>query len=220
MSLGGGGLISGVSVVLFASIPFVARYGISGAGSPSVIVILAAAQVATIVLFCTRNRAAWFRGAIVAATLGFAAAVITLLGLPPRSVALAVTGCSHAVAYSSLLTWFATSLRPSREPVVTSFARRVRRTMPDKVVRYTRHVTIAWCAFFASQLVLSFGLLLLAPEPIWLAFVSVLNLPLLAAMVLGEFGCRLVLFRHEPRTGLADTLSAMRRIGFPPARQP
>ena len=39
--------------------------------------------------------------------------------------------------------------------VVTGFARQIRRTMPDKVVRYTRLVTIAWCVFFATQLAVS-----------------------------------------------------------------
>ena len=32
----------------------------------------------------------------------------------------------------------------------TGLARRMRQTMPAKVVGYTRTVTIAWCVFFAA----------------------------------------------------------------------
>ena len=92
--------------------------------------------------------------------------------------------------------------------------------MPDKVVRYTRKVTIAWCVFFAAQLVVSLALLLLAPATIWSGFINLLNLPLIAAMVLAEFACRLVVFRHEPHTSLIDTLSAVRRARFMPASRP
>jgi uncharacterized membrane protein len=112
------------------------------------------------------------------------------------------------------------SLRRGREPAVTGFARRLRRTMPDKVVRYTRQVTIAWCVFFAAQLGASAALLLMAPPAVWSAFVNLLNLPLLAAMVLAEFGCRLILFRHEPHTSLVDTIAALRHVRFTPAGRP
>lgn len=212
--------MSGIAIILLATIPFLVHHMLSGSASSGLVVILAATQITAITLFCTRRLATRFRATTVVATLALAAAVMIVAALPAQSFGLVVTGCCHAAAYLSLLTWFATSLRPNREPVVTGLARRVRRTMPDKVVRYTRHVTIAWCVFFASQLIFSLGLLLLAPETVWSAFVNVLNLPLLAAMVLAEFGCRLILFRHEPRTGLIDTLSAMRRARVMPANRP
>jgi uncharacterized membrane protein len=212
--------VSGIAIILLATVPFLVHHMLSGSVSSGLVVILAATQITAIILFCTRRLATRFRAAIVVATLALAATVMSVPGLPAQSVGLVVTGCCHAAAYLGLLTWFATSLRPNREPVVTVLARRVRRTMPDKVVRYTRRVTIAWCVFFASQLIFSLGLLLLAPETVWSAFVNVLNLPLLAAMVLAEFGCRLILFRHEPRTGLIDTISAMRRARVMPANRP
>jgi uncharacterized membrane protein len=128
-------------------------------------------------------------------------------------------GLCHAAAYALLLVWFAASLRPGREPVVTGFARRIRQTMPDSVVRYTRLVTLAWCAFFALQLGVSLGLLLAAPEA-WASFVNLWNLPLVAAMMLVEFVCRSYLFRREPPTGLMATLAGLRRIAGPPGRSP
>jgi len=143
---------------------------------------------------------------------GFVPILITgvaaaLLGLPAG-------GVCHAAAYAVLLTRFAMSLRPGREPVVTGFARRIRRTMPDNVVRYTRHVTIAWCVFFATQLGVSLALLAAAPEVVWSNVVTRWNLPLVVTMMLAEFGCRSLLFRRESRTGLIATLAGLRHISL------
>ncbi len=177
----------------------------------------AAIQIAAIAWMVSGRWAIRYRVAL--ATGSFAAVLILLAGLPIRIAALAAPGGCHAVAYASLLIWFGMSLRPGREPLVTSFARRVRLSMPEKVVRYTRQVTIAWCVFFAMQLAVSATLLLLAPASLWSAFVSLLNVPLLAAMVLGEFGVRMILFRNEARTGLLATVFAWRQGGAaPPSR--
>jgi uncharacterized membrane protein len=151
---------------------------------------------------------------------GFAGAVIALtilwLGLPARTLGLAMAGVCHFTAYSGLLIWFGASLRSGRESVVTGFARQMRRTMPPDVIRYTRKVTAAWCMFFAGQIVLSLALLLAAPAEVWSGFVTVWNLPLVLAMILAEFICRMILFRHHQRTGLVATLAALRHIrGLP-----
>ncbi len=84
--------------------------------------------------------------------------------------------------------------------------------MPDKVMRYTRRVTIAWCVFFAMQLGVSAGLLIMAPAAVWSSFVNLWNLPLAVAMILAEYSVRVVLFWREPRTGLIATLAGMRHI--------
>jgi uncharacterized membrane protein len=149
---------------------------------------------------------------LVALAAGAVPAVALWSGLPARSVELAFGGICHAAAYGCLLTWFATSLRSDREPVVTGFARRMRRTMPDKVVRYTGWVTVAWCVFFVAQLAMSATLLIAVPVSVWLRFVTLWNLPLVAAMGLAEFGCRLLLFWREPHTGLVATLAGLRHL--------
>ena len=161
-----------------------------------------------------------YRAAILVVMLALATAVTVFFGMPPRIVSLAVTGGCHAIAYSILLAWFGASLQPGHEPVVTSIARRIRRTAPDKVLHYTRQVTFAWCVFFAVQLALSAALLLVAPVAVWSSFVTLLNLPLIIAMGLAEFGYRMILFRHEGHTSLVDTLSAVRRARFISAGRP
>jgi uncharacterized membrane protein len=219
MPIGRGGTIGGLSIVLAGIAPLLLYRVTIDTASPWLIGAVVTAQVTAIVWLVARDLAVRYRAILAVATVAIPAAAILRLGLPAREVGLAVGGVCHAVAYACLLIWFAASLRPGHEPVVTGFARRMRRTMPDKVVRYTSHVTIAWCVFFAAQLVMSAALLVAAPRTVWSSFVNLLNLPLIVAMVLAEFGWRSVLFRHEVRTGLLATLTGLRHIrGVPDSR--
>jgi uncharacterized membrane protein len=214
------GIPNGLLLVLGGIVPFLI-YRVTIGDAPLWLVgAIVVAQLAAIASWLARNVMVQYRAifAVVGVT-GVAAAVLGL-GLPARSVALAAGGVCHGAAYAVLLTWFARSLRPDREPVVTGLARQMRRTMPDKVVRYTRRVTIAWCVFFATQLGVSAGLLAATPEVVWSAFVNLWNLPLVVAMMLAEFGCRLFLFWREPHTGLVATMAGLRRIGGQPTRFP
>lgn len=125
-------------------------------------------------------------------------------------------GVPHAVAHLTLLTLFTTSVLPGREPLVATFIRQVRGSLPNELARYGRHATIAWCAFFAAQLALSLGLFLFAPLAFWSFFVNVLNLPLVLLMFSVEFVYHTVRFRHLPRSRLTDIIRiiAIRRTGL------
>jgi uncharacterized membrane protein len=218
MAVGRGSIACGASILLFSVAPVMTHHLMRNLVPGWLVCGVAAIQIAAIAWMLSGRWAIRYRMPLT--LVSFAAALMLLAGLPVRIAALAATGGCHAVAYTSLLIWFGMSLRPGREPLVTSFARRVRRSMPEKVVRYTRQVTIAWCVFFATQLAVSAALLLLAPASVWSAFVSLLNLPLLAAMVVGEFGIRMILFRHEPRTSLAGTMFAWRQGRAMPTGRP
>jgi uncharacterized membrane protein len=168
---------------------------------------------ATLTMWLVAGQLAIRHRSLLTALAGAVTAVVILwVGLPARTLGLVMAGICHAIAYSGLLMWFGSSLRSGREPVVTGFARQLRRTMPPDVVRYTRQVTTAWCVFFAGQIVLSLALLLAAPAYVWSGFVTMWNLPLVLAMILAEFICRTILFRHHQRTGFLATLTALRRI--------
>jgi uncharacterized membrane protein len=174
---------------------------------------------ATLIMWLIAGQLAIRHRSLLTALAGAVTAVVILwLGLPARTLGLAMAGVCHAIAYSGLLIWFGSSLRSGREPVVTGFARRMRRTMPPDVVRYTRLVTMAWCVFFAGQIVLSLALLLAAPAYVWSGFVTMWNLPLVLAMIVAEFICRTILFRHHQRTGFVATLAALRQISGLPGR--
>jgi uncharacterized membrane protein len=109
----------------------------------------------------------------------------------------------HWTIYSSLLLTFALTLRPGHEPLISTMTRRMHGPLSDEVTVYTRRVTIAWCGFFAAQLVTSISLFFFAPIIIWSFFVNILDIPLVAAMFAAEYAVRGHCLRHPPRETLA-----------------
>jgi uncharacterized membrane protein len=214
-----GGIVGGGFLILAGIAPFLIRQGLTGPTPVWFSGGVDAVQATAALCLVSRKLTVRCRG-ILAVALVFVLTATLLVGIPVRSLGLAFGGICHAAAYVGLLAWFVRSLRPGREPVITGFARRIRRTMPDKVVRYTRRVTIAWCAFFAAQIAISAALLLMASQTVWTSFINLWNLPLVVAMILGEFSVRLLLFRREPRTGLLDTLYGLHRLRVRPGSLP
>jgi uncharacterized membrane protein len=218
---GHGGLSGGrfnipVGIALIGAGPVLLSRMAPDTGAAWLIVAVVVTQVTALVWLLTGRLAIWGRVILIFAALAGIAAATSLQQVPVRSLGMAMASICHVAAYSWLLIWFARSLRPGQEPLVTRFARRIRSTMPDKVIGYTRRVTIAWCIFFATQLVLFAALLAGSSEASLATFVNLLNLPMVMAMILAEFGCRLLIFRDEPRTGLIATLAGMRHIrGMP-----
>jgi uncharacterized membrane protein len=120
----------------------------------------------------------------------------------------------HVAVYLGLLWMFARTLRRGREALVTAIARRVRGGLPPEIAGYTRRVTQAWCVFFAGMAVASAALFLFAPLPVWSLFANLLNLPLIAAMFVGEYLVRITRFRHLrhfPITAAAHAFRSSRR---------
>ena len=117
---------------------------------------------------------------------------------------MAASGLPHALIYACLLAVFGASLRPGREPLITALSRRMYGAVSAERAAYTRGVTWAWCAFFAAQLVTSLALFLLASRAVWLFFVDLLNVPLLALMFIAEQTVRPFLLKNAPRHSVAD----------------
>jgi uncharacterized membrane protein len=118
--------------------------------------------------------------------------------------ALLSSAVPHALIYLALLGVFATSLAPGRSAIVTILAQKLRGELPQSVVLYTRRVTIAWCCFFAAQLLGSALLFLFAPFTAWSLFVNVLDLPLIGVMFTAEFFYRQWRHAHQPRDRFSD----------------
>ncbi|HEX4506687.1 MAG TPA: hypothetical protein VH722_13230 [Alphaproteobacteria bacterium] len=133
-----------------------------------------------------------------------ASVVLALFHL--RSGLVLSSGAPHAVIYLGLLAIFGLSLFPDREPVVTYFARMIHGGLAPEIETYTRRVTWIWCVFFALQLAGSALLLMLAPIAWWSTFVNILNVPLIAAMMLGERLTRPLWVSNPPREYLSDML--------------
>jgi uncharacterized membrane protein len=140
-----------------------------------------------------------------------AVAAVGLAGHHGHPWALAAGGIAHAACYVFLLWYFARSLAPAREPLVTRVARSVHGELPAAMEAFTRKLTIAWCVFFAGQLALSGLLLALVPLPAWPLLVNGLNLPLLALMFLGQFAYRSIRHPEFPRASPWQALQAFSR---------
>jgi uncharacterized membrane protein len=114
---------------------------------------------------------------------------------------------THWGIYSSLLLTFGLTLRPGHEALITTMARKLHGDIPDELALYTRHVTIAWCGFFMMQLAISITLFCFAPLIVWSCFVNIFDIPLVVAMFLAEYMCRLRCLRNPPRHSLSMILN-------------
>jgi hypothetical protein len=123
-----------------------------------------------------------------------------------------VSALTHWAIYGGLLSTFALTLRPGRDALITTMARRLHGPISDELVVYTRRVTIAWCCFFATQLVTSITLFLFAPLVVWSFFVNVLDIPLVATMYSAEYLYRLHCLQNPPRHSLAVILNMISEV--------
>ena len=120
----------------------------------------------------------------------------------------------YLAVYLCLLWLFGRTLRAGRQPLITRLAAHVHGELVAEMVRYTRRVTWAWCVFFVAMALTSLLLFVVAPLPIWSAFNTLLNLPLLVAMYLGEYAWRL--WRHPDFSpaSIATVVRAFRDFDF------
>lgn len=119
---------------------------------------------------------------------------------------LAVNGMSSAALNLFLLWLFGRTLTRGKEPLITQISRHINGEPDPEVAAYTRNVTIAWCVFFALQVIISLLLYAWAPVAAWSFFVNVLNLPLLIAMFVGEKAYRTMRFPDHPKTSILKVI--------------
>lgn len=119
-----------------------------------------------------------------------------------------------SVAIFVLLMWvFGRTLLPGRVPLVTRLARHVHGSLPPELDDYTRQVTWAWCAFFATMATTSLLLFAFAPLATWSLFANVLTLPLIALMFVAEYAYRLTRYRDFAHAPITAAIYAFRDRG-------
>lgn len=187
LNTGRGGFVALALAVLQTATVGVVLWGALPAGWPRLLAMLAPAALLLVLGACTSQS--------------------------PQDGLLAAAGSSHALLHAGLLALFAASLLAGRTPLVTRLARRLNPAFHPGMEGYTRAVTIAWCLFFAAQLVASMVLLPLAPDA-WRLFVTVLSLPSAALMALAEYGVRRWRFRGEAHTPLLTMIRSVRSGAF------
>ncbi len=119
---------------------------------------------------------------------------------------LAVNGLSSAALNLFLLWLFGRTLMRGNEPLISQISRHINGKLDPEVAGYTRNVTIAWCIFFALQVIISFLLYAYAPIAAWSFFINVMNLPLLMAMFVGEKAYRTARFPDHPKTSILKVI--------------
>lgn len=139
---------------------------------------------------------------IIVATGHMASSSGLSVALLARLSFVTVSAIGHWVIYTGLLTTFAVTLRPGREALLTTMARKLHGTLSHEVTVYTRQATFAWCFFFAGQLTTSVVLFFFAPLVVWSFFVNVLDIPLVATMFAAEYLFRLYWLKNPPRDSL------------------
>ena len=119
-----------------------------------------------------------------------------------------VNGVPHAAINLFLLYFFGRTLKSDREALITGFARRAHGTLPPYTESYTRQVTMAWCVFFAAQVLLSAILFFIAPVDTWSLFVNVLSFPLIVLMFIAEYLFRITRFPDYPHVSIWQGVQA------------
>ena len=133
---------------------------------------------------------------------------IYILLVPARVNIAAVYGIPHAAINLFLFWLFGRTLLRGQEALITRVARRVHGALPQQLEIYTRQVTIAWCIFFAAQIIISILLFIFAPIATWSFYINFLDLPLVALMFLAEYAYRITCYRSHPHTPIWKTVQA------------
>ena len=158
--------------------------------------------VAGWVLFRMLDRAWWPLLLIAMAALVY----FIVSGDHGRIGLLAVNGLSHATLNLFLLWLFGRTLLRGQESLISQISRLIHGELQPDTAIYTRQVTVAWCTFFALQVVISLSLYVFAPTAAWSLFINVLNLPLLILMFLVEHAYRKVRIPSHPRTSILKAI--------------
>jgi uncharacterized membrane protein len=107
--------------------------------------------------------------------------------------------------------FFATSLAPGRDPVISRYARRERGTLEPDLARYTRTLTVLWAVFLVTMGVVAAILAVASPLAVWSLFCNVISYALVATFLLGEYAWRRLRFRHYRHASLASFLRNVAR---------
>jgi uncharacterized membrane protein len=114
----------------------------------------------------------------------------------------------HAGMNLLLAVTFGRTLTGESEPLCTRFARIIHGTLEPDVVRYTRHVTLAWAIFFTSLFVLSCALYFGKFVAAWSFLANIASPILIATMFVVEYAIRLRALPNHRQIGILGGIRA------------
>ena len=117
----------------------------------------------------------------------------------------------HAGTNLALGVLFGRTLVGGREPLVTSFAHLVHGELPPEVLRYTRHVTVAWTALFAALFAASCGFYLTGERAAWSLLANFVTPAAVGSMFAIEYIVRHRVLPQWERVGILGGVRAFSR---------
>lgn len=117
----------------------------------------------------------------------------------------------HAGANLLLAIIFGRTLGAGHEALVTRFARIMHPHLPPEVVRYTRHVTLAWTVFFLALFTLSCVLYFGGFITAWSFLANIASPIAIGAMFVVEYFVRHRVLPHWERIGVLGSIRAFSR---------
>lgn len=109
---------------------------------------------------------------------------------------------------------FGSSLRASREAVITTFARMEHAELPPELALYTRRLTLLWAALFAVMAAVALALALGGSLATWSTFTNVVSYLLVAALFAGEHAYRRWRFHQYRHATLLELVRNVRNAGL------
>jgi len=104
--------------------------------------------------------------------------------------------------YALLAAGFGRSLLPGKVPLCAQLAIKMHGALAPVEIRYMRHATLAWMAFYLALVAAIIILFLSAPVNIWSLFVNFAIYGLILLMVLGDHWLRRKLLPPRPSGGM------------------
>ncbi len=207
--------VAAVLIVLLLCGAVLAHFTIVDRFSPALGALFALAPAAALALWLARrSRNRWtrgWRGAGIAAACAVAAAALWAeWGTLERNFT-DVLFLEHAGGNLALAALFGRTLAAGREPLCTRFARMLHEELPPEVVAYTRAITVAWTAFFASLFALSAALYLSGHLAAWSMLATIASPILVVLMFLAEYAVRLRALPRWERIGILGGIRAFFR---------
>lgn len=148
------------------------------------------------------------------AWLGLAAAGTAVGALGQRGQLMQLLYLPPVIMNVALLLMFGRTLRPGRTPLVTRIALALGDAPSERLHRYTRAVTLAWSAFFASMAVESALMAVLARPELWSLFTNLVNYVLIGVFFLVEYTIRCRYLKGTDRGGFIGFMRALKQADF------
>jgi uncharacterized membrane protein len=124
----------------------------------------------------------------------------------------------NVLVNASLLFFFARTLAPGKQALITMLATKVHGSLPPPIERYTRHLTYVWSGFFAISILISVGLYFFVSFAAWSLFSNVYALPMMLGLFAVEYLYRRLRFPWFEHVSIAAGMKAFASLTQPTAQ--